>query len=121
MAGKTHTVLVVDDEFTIVESLTDVLSFEGYQVVSAPNGAKALAAMEESKPSLILVDFMMPVMDGVQFVKRIRADHRYRELPIIMMTAAPAGLPKNEKPWDSLLVKPFELERLLSTIRTLLG
>lgn len=120
MAGPTHTVLVVDDEFTIVESLTDVLSFEGYHVISAPNGAKALAMLEQSTPAVLLVDFMMPVMDGVQFIRRVRADARYHDLPIIMMTAAPAGLPKTERPWDALLVKPFELDKLLTTIQQLL-
>jgi DNA-binding response OmpR family regulator len=118
--GSAHTILVVDDEFTIVESLTDVLSYEGYKVASAPNGAKALAAMEEARPSLILVDFMMPVLDGVQFIRKVRADERYKNVPIIMMTAAPAGLPKEDRPWNALLVKPFELDRLLTTIRNLL-
>lgn len=115
------TILVVDDEHAIVETLNDVLSYEGYTVVNAPNGAKALAVIEASAPSLVLLDFMMPVMDGVQLARRLRAEPRHAQIPILMMTAAPAGLPKTDQPWDALLVKPFELEDLLAHVRTLLA
>lgn len=120
MTPSAHTILVVDDEQTIVETLTDVLSYEGYRVVSASNGSKGFDAAQKANISLVLLDFMMPVLDGVALARKLREDPRYKELPIIMMTAAPAGLPKTDTPWTLLLVKPFELEELLTSVRQLL-
>jgi DNA-binding response OmpR family regulator len=118
--SRAATILVVDDEYAIVETLSDVLAYEGYAVTTAANGAKAWAAIETIQPALVLLDFMMPILDGVQLAKKVRADPRFAKLPIVMMTAAPAGLPKAAGLWDELLVKPFELEQLLAVIRDVL-
>lgn len=121
MDGKAPIILVVDDEHAIVETLTDVLTYEGYSVISAQNGAKALAVMKLSTPDLVLLDFMMPVMDGVHFARALKSDPADAKIPVVMMTAAPAGLPKTDQPWDLLLIKPFDLEELLSVVSKFVG
>lgn len=111
------TILVVDDEFSIVDAVCEILAWEGYKAVGAENGVAGLAALGREKPDLVLLDFMMPLMDGVQMLRAMRQHPEYRTIPVVMVTAAPQGLPRGEKLWDALLPKPFEIEQLLKTVR----
>jgi two-component system response regulator VicR len=67
------TILVVDDEYALVESITELLQEEGYRVVSAGNGRDGLAMLQKEKPDLVLVDFMMPIADGKELVGGMRS------------------------------------------------
>lgn len=114
------TVLVVDDEPTIAETLSLVLESDGYQPVVAHDGQRALELLPEASPSVILLDVMMPVLDGREFLRRLRADRRWSDVPVIVMTAAPAlaaseALPRHE----GFFAKPFELDRLLAEVHRL--
>src|SRR5689334_21027044 len=82
----TSHILVIDDDFSIREILSDVLSDEGYAVSSASNGAEGLIALEHSLPALVLLDMRMPVLDGWEFARTLR--ERGLSIPIIVMTAA---------------------------------
>jgi CheY-like chemotaxis protein len=114
-------VLIVDDEFSIVETLDEIVSWEGYAVATAAHGQAGLEAARAQPPSLILLDYMMPVMDGLQMLKELRADTRLQQVPVIMMTAAPLGMPDVEQRWDALLLKPFEAGQLMRAIQRLIG
>src|SRR5712675_3369571 len=81
-SGKT--ILIVDDEFGILEVLEFILRDAGFKVVSAVNGQEALARLEETRPDLAIVDFMMPILDGNGVIKAIRSDKRLRDIPIIL-------------------------------------
>ena len=116
-----HTILVVDDEFAIVESLCEILDWEGFGVVRASNGLQALEIIEAEPPSLVLLDFMMPVMDGLQTLERIRANPNTAELPVLLMTAAPYALKGRPVIWQGLLKKPFEASAMIKQVRLLLG
>jgi len=111
----TKTILVVDDEERLVSLLKAYLSNEGFRVVSAKNGRDALFQARNEKPDLILLDIMMPEMDGYEF---IRLHRKERETPIILLTAKieesdkVAGL---ELGADDYLVKPFAFSELLLT------
>lgn len=120
MAVK-KTVLVVDDEFSIVETVGEILSWEGYQVITAAHGQAGLEQVRAQKPALVLLDYMMPVMDGLQMLRGLRDDQAIAATPVIMMTAAPLGIPESEKRWDALLLKPFEANELLRLIQRLVG
>jgi CheY-like chemotaxis protein len=113
--------LIVDDEYSIVETLGEIVSLEGYGFHGAANGKEALAEALVRPPALILLDYMMPVMDGLQLLQVLRADPRLREIPVVMMTAAPPGPPTGDQRWDDLLLKPFDAGQLMRVIRGLIG
>ncbi|GIQ70719.1 DNA-binding response regulator [Xylanibacillus composti] len=114
-------VLVIDDDEKILAMLKRSLSFEGYEVSTARNGADGLKAMIDSDPSLIILDVMMPQMDGWEVCRRIRAAGS--RSPVLMLTAKDdvadrvKGLDMGA---DDYLVKPFALEELLARVRALL-
>jgi two-component system response regulator VicR len=115
------TVLIVDDEFSIAETLGEIISFAGYGIATAANGRAGLELARTVRPALVLLDYMMPVMDGLQMLTRLRADPDLRGTPVVMMTAAPRGLPEGARRWDALLIKPFDAEQLTRTIERLIG
>ncbi|XXF77810.1 response regulator [Myxococcaceae bacterium GXIMD 01537] len=107
--------LIVDDEVAIVEALQDVLSGEGYEVDMAFNGAEGLKRMREQRPDLVLLDMMMPVMDGRELLHLMREDPALRPIPVIVMSAG--RISEEERRLSSrFLAKPFELDTLLSSI-----
>ena len=116
----TKLILVVDDEYAIVEALAALLGDEGYRVATAMNGAEALQRIAEEKPDLVVLDVMMPVMDGRAPLARIRADASLEGLPVILMSAAPRG-PTTGPTSDAFLQKPFGVVPLLATIERLLA
>jgi CheY-like chemotaxis protein len=115
------TILVVDDEFSIVETIAEIMSWEGYGVVTAAHGQAGLEKVREHKPALVLLDYMMPVMDGLQMLRAMRAEPAIAATPVIMMTAAPLGIAEDEKRWDKLLLKPFEAGELVRAVQRLIG
>ena len=114
-----RTVLVVDDEFGTVEVLVAALEDSGYRVLTAPNGRRALERLEENKPDLVISDFMMPLMDGAAMVMAMRANPSFRDIPVVMMSAAPeAALRKHLDGYDAFLRKPFRIPALLEIVRS---
>lgn len=115
------TLLVVDDEVGITEALNDLLSEEGFHVLVAGTGKEALARLAEKRPDLILLDYMMPVMDGREVLNVLRGDAAYRDIPVLMMSAMPrSSLPLDCQP-TAFLRKPFTIDRLLVEVNRLLG
>jgi CheY-like chemotaxis protein len=107
--------LIVDDEVAIVEALQDVLVSEGYDVRTAYNGAEGLKRMTEVRPDLVLLDMMMPVMDGRELLHRMRQERALKRIPVIVMSAG--RISEEERRISSrFLAKPFELDVLLATI-----
>ncbi len=109
------TVLIVDDEFAIVEALTEILHWDGFTVMSAGNGKVALEVLGRERIDVVLMDAMMPVMGGVEAAAAMKADPRLRDIPIILMTAGP--MPVGGVPWVAALRKPFQLDALETAVR----
>ncbi len=108
-------ILVVDDDEAILETVVDALTFEGYAVETATNGAEALDAVARARPSLVLLDMRMPVMDGWGFAERVHQDGT--DVCILVMTAA-----QDARRWageigaQGYLAKPFDLGELLDAV-----
>jgi CheY-like chemotaxis protein len=115
-------ILIVDDEFGLADIVAEILSERGYEVAIAINGKLGLEELARQPVSLILLDVMMPVMDGAAMVRLLRQDERYRELPVVMMTALREALPTDEPPlYQAVLFKPFTEEKLMREIDRLLA
>jgi CheY-like chemotaxis protein len=106
-------VLVVDDEHDIRETLADVLTAEGYSVQTAANGQEALDVVQRRPVDVVLVDLMMPIMDGWTFFSRVRHDPKTATLPIVAVSAMPV---EDEPRFTARLRKPFDLKTLLDTV-----
>jgi CheY-like chemotaxis protein len=109
-------ILVVDDDPTILATVSEVLDMEGYDVVTATNGAEALVAVDQSAPSLVLLDMRMPVLDGWGFMRAVRA--RGLTLTVVVMTAA-----ADARRWgreigaEGVLAKPFDIDELVRAVQ----
>lgn len=121
-SGRPARILVVDDEPSLAELLTMALSYEGWDVRSAPDGTGALRAAAEFEPDAVLLDVMLPDLDGVEVLRRLRADRP--GLPVLFLTARDsaedraAGLRAGA---DGYLTKPFSLEQVVALVRGLVG
>ena len=116
-----HTVLVVDDDQKLLKMLQRTLVYENLKVLTAANGEEALPIVDEQKPDLLIVDWMMPKMDGVTLIRHLRADDD--KTMVLMLTARDAienrvdGL---ESGADDYLVKPFAPSELVARVHALL-
>jgi two-component system response regulator MprA len=114
------TVLVVDDDPHIRASLRRTLGFEGYEVREAADGIGALAAVAQERPELVILDLMLPGMDGVEVCRRLR---QIDDVPVLMLTAlekTPDRVKGLDAGADDYLVKPFATDELLARLRALL-
>ena len=113
------TVLVVEDEPDIRDAVAEALRAEGHDVVVASDGRDAISRLRDGTAAdVIVLDMMMPVMDGWQFLSVKTADPALASIPVIVTSAAPQKLPSGA---DVLLGKPFDLGRLLTAIDSLTG
>jgi CheY-like chemotaxis protein len=116
-----RTILIVDDEFGGSDVLAAALEDEGFRVFTAANGKRALERLGENRPDLVISDFMMPLMNGAQLGLAMRADPRYRDIPIIMVSAvAEDSVRERFSDYQAFLRKPFRISTLLEAIAALL-
>jgi len=109
-------ILVVDDDPTIVEMLTELLLFEGYQVRSGRNGREALAAISTKRPALVLLDLQMPEMNGAEVINAL-AGTPFADLPIAIITSTPtAAEPLVGRSNVACMAKPLDLDALLAGV-----
>ncbi|MDI6857075.1 MAG: response regulator transcription factor [Dehalococcoidia bacterium] len=114
------TILVVDDEPTLAATVKYNLEREGYRAITAADGESALALARDSRPDLIVLDVMLPAMDGFEVCRRLRRDSR---VPILMLTAKTEEVDKVvglEIGADDYVTKPFSMRELLARVRALL-
>jgi CheY-like chemotaxis protein len=111
-------ILIVDDEFGLADVIAEVLAEAGYDAAIAINGELGLLDMSEQAPDLVLLDVMMPVLDGPAMLRKLRADPRFASIPVVMMTSLPEALRAEDAALcQDVLDKPFSQDVLLATIR----
>lgn len=117
------TILVVEDDEGTRLSIQDYLESEGYSVVSAADGRRALEDVEAFQPQLVITDISMPHMDGYAFLKKLRQRPAWRLLPVVFLTAHTQTAERvrgYQTGCDMYLEKPFELDELAAVVRNLL-
>jgi CheY-like chemotaxis protein len=111
------TVLVVDDEFLVAEVITLALEDIGFKVLQASDGKRALEVLERETPSLIISDFMMPAMNGVELAEALKKNSKWGGVPIILITGGHvAQAQQNSQLFDQIMLKPFDIEMLSNTV-----
>jgi CheY-like chemotaxis protein len=119
LAGKT--ILIVDDEFGILEVLEFILRDAGFSVKSALNGQDALACLDESTPDLVILDYMMPILDGTGVINAMRANPKYSSVPVILTSALHENtISKRCHGFQVFLRKPYKTEHLMAAVSRLL-
>lgn len=116
-------VLVVDDEIHIVHVVAIKLRNNGYEVITADNGAEALELAQQESPDIIVTDYQMPVMTGLELVKELRENETTRDIPVILLTARSFAVSKEQQQElriSTCLSKPFSPRELLGYIEDVL-
>ena len=117
-------ILVVDDEIYIVHILDFSLGMEGYEVLTALDGEQALEKARAEKPDLIVLDIMMPKLDGYEVCKAIKSDPETRQIPVILLSAKGRNVDQKlgfDVGADDYITKPFSPRKLVERINQLLG
>jgi CheY-like chemotaxis protein len=117
-----RTVLVVDDEFGIVDVLETILIDEGYRVLTACNGKQGLVRLSAEKPDVVLLDFMMSILGGGEMLRAMAAEPAYQRIPVIMISSLSEDvIAERCKGYAAFLHKPFRAAAVLSTVARVLG
>ena len=117
-------ILATEDSPTILAMMKEFLASEGYDVITAVDGQEALDKAKKEKPDLIILDLMLPKIDGYKVCGLLKKDSRYSKIPIIMFTARAQDSDKElgkEMGADAYITKPFEPAVLLGKIKELIG
>lgn len=118
------TILIVDDEYALVETLTELLQHEGYRVVTASNGRDALDHIEAARPDLVLTDLMMPIADGRELIRTLREKPALDGMPIVLMSSSTKRVALTDDDGKPLTVaaflrKPFPWKALRDVLESL--
>lgn len=116
-------ILVVDDEFSVAEVLQSVLADAGHEVVTAVNGQQGLELLGAKRADLVLLDFMMPIMDGPAMLKAMKQDPAYRNIPAVVMSSLPESTVAEAArgTYAAFLRKPFKLAAVTDIVKTVLS
>jgi DNA-binding response OmpR family regulator len=117
-------ILVVDDEVDLVKTIKFSLELEGYKVLVSYNGEDALNQARKENPDLLLLDIMLPKLDGYKVCRLLKFDEQYKHIPILMMTAKTQEKDKlmgKETGANEYITKPFDMEELMEKVKTYLN
>ncbi len=116
------TVLVVDDEFGIAELIVDILTDNGHRVVTAANGRQGLEALARERPSLVFLDYMMPVLDGAGMLRGMTEDASLNRIPVVMMSSIPeTSVAERCRGYSAFMRKPFRIAEVTLLTERLLA
>ncbi|MBD8621885.1 response regulator transcription factor [Pseudomonas sp. CFBP 13727] len=114
------TILIVDDEYLIADILGYALEDEGYKAFTASNGKRALEIFDSESPALVITDFMMPGMNGLELAQKIRSHASLGSVPILLMSGAQGGVGRaTPELFNAVYDKPFDINKVVARIREL--
>lgn len=117
MTNAGRRVLLVDDDTANLEILSDVLRAEGFVVVCARNGAEAMACLGNAQPDVVMLDYVMPTMDGATMAQKLRDDEATRRIAIVMTSGLPEDMVRPRcQVYDAFLQKPYDVDQVLQTL-----
>lgn len=112
-------VLVVEDEAYLCDLIADVLEADGHRARKASNGLEALARLRERTPDLILLDLMMPIMDGWEFMSALKANKAWSDLPVVIITAIyDIKRTQQQTGARAVITKPFDIDQIGDIVRS---
>ncbi|MGA2315509.1 MAG: response regulator [Thermodesulfobacteriota bacterium] len=121
---KPKKILVVDDEVDLVETVRFPLEMEGFDVLVSYNGEDALNQARKESPDLIILDLMLPKLDGYKVCRLLKFDEKYKHIPILMLTAKTQEKDKTlgmETGANEYITKPFEMDYLMEKVKAYLS
>lgn len=122
---QTLRVLCIEDEPEMIDLIKLILGRKGYEVVGADGGVEGLEAVREQRPSLVLLDLMMPDMDGWEVYQQLKGDERTRDIPVIVVTAKAQSIDKvlglHIAKVDDYIAKPFSPQELMESVERVLA
>ncbi len=125
MPQDSQTVLCIEDEPGVIELIRLILERRGLQVVGAASGPEGLSAVRQLRPKLVLLDLMLPGMDGWEVYRRMKADEATKNIPVIVVTAKAANIDEMLARYiakvDDYIKKPFALQELVEKVDRVLG
>jgi two-component system, OmpR family, response regulator VicR len=125
MTGEAKRILCIEDEPDMIDLIRLILARHGYDFDSAPGGEEGLRKVRETLPDLVLLDLMMPDMDGWEVYQQIKADEKTRETPVIIVTAKAQKIDKvlglQIAKVDDYIAKPFSPAELVESVQRILG
>jgi DNA-binding response OmpR family regulator len=116
-----RTVLIVDDHLSLRTLIKEYLTTQGYRVVTAADGQDALTVARVERPDLILLDVMMPTLDGFDFMRTLRANDRTRDVPVVAISAAYPERAALDLGVQEFIAKPFDVSALVAAVRRATG
>jgi two-component system alkaline phosphatase synthesis response regulator PhoP len=117
-------ILVVDDEVYILHILDFSLNAEGYEVITAEDGEQAIEKAKQEEPDLVVLDVMMPKVDGYEACRKLKQDPKMKDVPVILLTAKGRDIDRKlglEVGADDYITKPFSPNKLIEKIGSFLG
>lgn len=116
-------ILLIDDELDLAEVTKMRLKNSGYEVINASSAEEAFEFMKNNVPDLILLDLLLPGIQGEEVCKQLKSNDRLKKIPVILFTASASDIPKvtKEIAADDYVMKPFEPEELLNKIKRFIG
>ncbi|MET3858366.1 MULTISPECIES: response regulator [unclassified Rhizobium] len=115
-------IVIAEDEFLLADVLTMMLEDAGYEVASASHGKAALTLVKQKLPALVITDFMMPLMTGLELAQAMRADATLSSIPIVLVSGAQGSIGRaHPEVFDAVLDKPYREKTLIATVAGLIG
>jgi len=114
-------ILIVEDNGMNMQLVRDILTLNGYETIGAGTGAEAIKLVAEEKPDLVLMDLHMPGMDGMTATRILKAEERYRDIPVLALTAAASRAEIEDvlaRGFDGCVIKPIDKDVLLQEVRS---